>query len=92
MSEFRLFNTNKKGAFLSKTKEVKAKREGDAKKNQAILILQKNIRAFLTFRRHDSPQYPLLMSTPGGLPNQYFALSFWGSQQQLPFVLRRRLL
>jgi hypothetical protein len=77
MSDFRLFDTNKKASFLSKAKDVKAKREGDVKKSQSIVLLQKNIRAFMIFRRHDSPEYPLLMSTPGSIANQHYAQNFW---------------
>lgn len=90
MSDFRLFDTNKKASFLSKTKDNKAKREGDAKKNISIVMLQKNIRAFMAFRRHDSPEYPLLMSTPGPFVNQLFAQHFWTSQEPFPLILRLR--
>lgn len=92
MSDFRLFDTNKKAAFLNKAKEVKAKREIDAKKNQAILTLQKNIRAFLTFRMHDSPLYPMLMSTPGSIDNQQYFLHFWATVESQPQILKQRFI
>lgn len=89
MSDFRLFETNKKASFLSKAKEVKAKREGDLKKNQSILLLQKHLRAFIAFRKHDSPSYPLLMNSVS-TDHQQYAQAFWESMDgQFPFLRKK---
>jgi hypothetical protein len=89
MSDFRLFETNKKNSFLSKAKEVKAKREGDMKRNQFIIMLQKNMRAFMVFRKHDSPQYPLLMNSMS-TANREYAQVFWENMDGQFVTLRGR--
>lgn len=89
MSDFRLFETNKKTSFLSKAKEVKAKREGDIKRNQFIIMLQKNVRAFMVFRKHDSPEYPLLMNSMSSA-NREYAQVFWESMDGQFATLRGR--
>ena len=55
MESFRSFDTNKKAAFLNKTKAQKSKREEEGKRNRAVLKIQKNIRAFLTAARYAGP-------------------------------------
>jgi hypothetical protein len=51
MSEFKVFEVDKRSKFLGKAKESKAKREEEIKRIKAVLLLQKNIRAYLTFIR-----------------------------------------
>lgn len=54
MSEFRVFEVDKRSKFLGKAKESKAKREEEIKRTKAVILLQKNIRAYLTSIRYSS--------------------------------------
>lgn len=54
MSNFRVFNVDKKKEFLNKAKQNKTKKVEDAKFTSNIMLLQKNIRAFLTSRQYGS--------------------------------------
>lgn len=89
MSDFRFFETNKKNSFLNKAKESRAKREDDIKRNQFVLLLQKNVRAFMVFRKHDSPQYPLLMNSISSA-NREYVQAFWESMDGQFALLRGR--
>lgn len=91
MSEFRLFETNKKAKFLSKAKEVKALRQEDTKKNQSIIVLQKNIRTFLAYRRNDNPTYPLFISTLKDPSNRAYIEEHWPIIDQSSVLLKNRL-
>jgi len=55
MNEFKVFTFDKKKDFLAKAKQNKSKRAEDAKYTTNILLLQKNIRAYLTSTRHAGP-------------------------------------
>lgn len=91
MSEFRLFETNKKAKFLNKAKEVKALRQEDVKKNQSIVVLQKNIRTFLTYRQNDNPTYPLFISTLKDPSNRAYIEEHWPIIDQSSVLLKNRL-
>jgi hypothetical protein len=54
MSEFKIYTFDKKKDFLNKAKQAKSKKVEDAKYTTNIILLQKNIRAFLTSTRHAS--------------------------------------
>lgn len=92
MSEFRLFETNKKAKFLNKAKEVKALRHEDIKKNQSIVVLQKNIRTFLTYRRNDNPSYPLFISTLKDPSNRIYIKDHWLMIESSSVLLKNRLI
>ena len=54
MSDFKLFNVDKKKDFLAKAKSNKNKKDQDIKKNSAIIIIQKRVRAYLTSTHYGS--------------------------------------
>jgi hypothetical protein len=93
MSNFRIFEVDKKKAFLAKAKDNKAKKEQEVKKNADILVIQKNIRAFLCATCNAGPKYPLFIRTAEQVQtNRDFVESLWDSLEKQPNLLKKKVL